>query len=544
MTTITDTPKIKAVGYCRFSSDMQREESIDAQKRFISVFATQNNYEITCYYCDRGKSGKNINRPYFQQMLEDSKKGEFQAIVVHKLDRFSRNTADTLDLIDILKSRNVEVVSAYERFENNPMGQFMLKILSGMSEYYISNLANEVLKGQRENAFKCLSNGGKGCLGYDIVNKKYVINEKEAEAVKLIFSMYADGYGYNMIIDKLNSLGYKTKAGRPFGKNSLYSILSNEKYIGTFTFNKIARSSSRGKRNSHKLKPSDEIIQMENGMPAIISKSVWNRVQSVRKVNPKGRSGCKYFYLLSGLIYCGECGHKLHGNPRNTGNGGPIYVTYRCNNRDNNRSCFCKEIRREYVESFVLEELFQHFSNPNILSTIKESLNSSLQKKTEENSDEYSQYSSTLELLNNSKINLLQAIKTGGYSKSLTEELSNVENQMERCKEKMEELNQKMCDLPQFTEEQILSQIPNFKEFTKQADREEIRIRIQQCIEKVTVYNDKVEADFSIPFFLTKNEKVPYTFHSCISRSTLNRRANQVYLSPNFQYLTEKLHSA
>lgn len=94
-------------------------------------------------------------------MLTDAKQGKFQAIIVHKLDRFSRSTEDTLRIINELKDFSVSVISAYEHFENNAIGDFMLKIISGMSEWYISNLANEVLKGQRENAYKCLSNGGK-----------------------------------------------------------------------------------------------------------------------------------------------------------------------------------------------------------------------------------------------------------------------------------------------------------------------------------------------------------------------------------------------
>jgi len=537
-------PKIKAVGYCRFSSDMQREESIDAQKRFISVFASQNNYEIINFYCDRAKSGKNTNRPAFQQMLEDSKKGNFTSIVVHKLDRFSRNTADTLDLIDTLRSRDVEVVSAYERFENNPMGQFMLKILSGMSEYYISNLANEVLKGQKENAYKALSNGGIGCLGYDIVDKKYVINETEREAVKLIFEMYSSGYGYNSIIDKLNSLGYKTKAGRDFGKNSLYAILSNEKYIGNFTFNKIARGTSRGKRNSHKMKPESEIIRLENGIPAIISKELWNMVQSIRKVNPKGRSHNKYFYLLSGLIYCGECGYKMHGNPRNTGNGGPTYVTYRCNHNDNNRSCDCKEVRREYVEAFVIEELFNHFFNNDAVPKITQQLNEKLLKSKNDHNEEYLKYKATLQLLEKARSNLLVGLKETGYNKSIGDELKDVESQMERCLTFIKECDAKSNDIPTFTEEQVIQNLAKLKEFAKHSEREEVRSMIQNYVERVTVFNDKVEVVFKAAFSFYLNQSITYTCNSYISRKRLERFGRRRLFSEVSQNMIENLHSA
>ena len=91
------TNKVKVVGYCRFSSSNQREESITAQKRFISMYADNHNMEIVDWYADHAKTGKTVDRPEFQRLLADVKNHpEFQAIIVHKFDRFSRNTEDTL----------------------------------------------------------------------------------------------------------------------------------------------------------------------------------------------------------------------------------------------------------------------------------------------------------------------------------------------------------------------------------------------------------------------------------------------------------------
>lgn len=541
---VNEPKKIKAVGYCRFSSDMQREESIEAQKRFISMFASQNNYEIINFYCDRAKSGKNLNRPAFQQMLEDSKKGLFNAIIVHKLDRFSRNTADTLETIELLKSRNVEVVSAYERIENTPMGQFMLKILSGMSEYYVSNLANEVLKGQKENAYKGLANGGIGCLGYNIVNKKYVINEKEAEAVRLIFEMYADGFGYNSIIDKLNNLGYKTKAGKPFGKNSLYAILNNEKYIGNYTFNKIARGNSHGRRNSHKQKAESEIIRIENGVPAIISKELWDRVQSIRKVNPKGRSNNKYFYLLSGLITCGECNGKYCGNPRNSGHGGPIFVSYRCSRRDRSHSCCNKEVRREYVEGFVIEELFRHFFNDSSIPEITQQLNEKLKKEWSKRDEEYLEYQASLKIFERSRANLIETIENTGYTKALGDKLKVIEYQIRTCSEMLQQNEEKYKNIPVFTEVQVKQNLSKLKEFAKHSEREEVRSMIQNYVERVTVYHDHIEVIYKIAFPSSSNEPLTYNCNSSITRGNLEKFGSNRLFSEESQSLVDKLHTA
>ncbi|HFL2584277.1 TPA: recombinase family protein [Clostridioides difficile] len=104
--------------------------------------------------------------------------------------------------------------------------------------------------------------------------KAYTVNEEEAQSVKIIFDRYINGYSYSNIIDELNELGYKTKRGNKFGKNSLHGILNSEKYTGVYVFNKTQRKGVNGKRNGHKQKDDSEIIKIEDGMPQIIDKEV------------------------------------------------------------------------------------------------------------------------------------------------------------------------------------------------------------------------------------------------------------------------------
>lgn len=107
-------------------------------------------------------------------------------------------------------------------------------LLEGMAAYYSKNLAREVMKGMNENALKCMHTGGIPPLGFDVDpnTKRYVINEPEAEVVRLIFSLYLDNKGYRQLIEEVNGRGHRTKLGLPFGKNSIHSILGNEKYAG------------------------------------------------------------------------------------------------------------------------------------------------------------------------------------------------------------------------------------------------------------------------------------------------------------------------
>ena len=227
----------KAVAYARFSSDNQREESIDAQLRAIEEYAERNNILIIDNFIDEARSATNDNRPAFQKMIEASYNNNFEHVLVHKLDRFSRDRYDSAIYKRKLKLNGVSVLSVLENLDNSPESIILESVLEGMNEYYSKNLSREVKKGLKENALKCKFNGGSPPLGYDVDdNKELIINDDEARAVRLIYERYLSGHGYSTIQDNLNNLGYKTKKGNEFSKNSIYEILRKEKYIGKYVF--------------------------------------------------------------------------------------------------------------------------------------------------------------------------------------------------------------------------------------------------------------------------------------------------------------------
>jgi site-specific DNA recombinase len=230
---------VKAAIYARYSSDNQREESIDAQVRAIKEYCTHNNIQIVKLYTDEAKTATTDDRPGFLQMVKDSELGIFNLVIVHKLDRFARDRYDSAFYKRQLKRNGVRLISVLEQLDDSPESIILESVLEGMAEYYSANLAREVMKGMKETALQCKHTGGKPPLGYDVAeDKTYIINEQEAQAVRLIFNMYATGKGYNEIIDKLNKEGYRTQTGRKFGKNSIHDILRNEKYRGIYIFNR------------------------------------------------------------------------------------------------------------------------------------------------------------------------------------------------------------------------------------------------------------------------------------------------------------------
>lgn len=217
---------MNAAIYARYSSDNQREESIDAQIRAIKEYADKEGILITKVYTDAAKSATTDNRPKFLEMVHDSEFGLFDAVIIHKLDRFSRDRYDSAHYKRLLKNNGVRLISVLEHLDDSPESIILESVLQGMAEYYSKNLAREVMKGMKETALQCKHTGGLPPLGYavDPSTKKYIIKEEESRPIKIIFEMYAEGYGYSPIIDRLNCLGYKTKTGRTFGKNSLSEI--------------------------------------------------------------------------------------------------------------------------------------------------------------------------------------------------------------------------------------------------------------------------------------------------------------------------------
>lgn len=320
--TMTNT-NVRTALYARFSSHNQREESIDAQIRAMTKYCADNNFTIVKTYADSAQTGTNCKRDEFTKMMSDVENDVFDVVIVHKLDRFSRNIDDSVMFQIKLKKYGVELKSVTENLDDTAEGVLMKTVVQGINEYYSRNLSRETMKGLMENAHHCMWTGGKPPLGYDVVDKKLVINQHEAEAVRLIFKMANDGYGYTAIINRLNSLGYLTKRGKPFGKNSLHEILMNERYMGVFVFNKRHGGVFRKARNNHEYRDDEQIIRIENGCPQLVTPEVWQSVNKVRLALRKKASNRKYPYLLSGLIYC-KCGAKFHGNVRKIPSSGKV----------------------------------------------------------------------------------------------------------------------------------------------------------------------------------------------------------------------------
>lgn len=452
--------------YARFSSDNQRSESIDAQIRHMNQFCKQNHWQVVATYTDEARSATTDNRPQFQQMINDSSKGLFDIVLVHKLDRFSRDRYDSAIYKKKLKKNNVRLCSVLERLDNTPESIMMESVLEGMAEYYSKNLSREVKKGNRENALKCVHNGGCCPLGYKLNDeRKLVIDPHEAEAVKMIFYMFANGYGYSKIAETLNNMGYQPKRGGMFGKNSLYSILSNEKYTGVFVFGKN----------------SDDTVKIENGCPQIISKSLFQKVQRIKAANKRnaGSYHSKEFYLLTGKIFCDVCGKRMIGNVRYSGRSKTRLATYRC--PTHRKECKNKELNKDYIDSHVSVLIGEKLLNPVYLKKAVNNVNKYVKQYNKDYNKNHNtvseQYNQVLENLNN----ITAAIEKGIMTDSLIQRAETLENEKAQLETRLKEM-QLLTPIEYKDVEYLYKQWKELKRHT-----EEYRTFIQQFVKEIRV---------------------------------------------------------
>nr|WLJ26190.1 MAG: integrase [Firmicutes phage HS17] len=479
----------RAVAYGRYSTDMQREESIDAQFRAIRDYCQRNEIELVSTYADEGISGTTDNRPQFQQMIKDAELGAFDYVIVHKLDRFSRSKYDSAIYKRKLKLLNVQLLSVLENLDGSPESLILESVLEGMSEYYSRNLSREVKKGMRENALKCKFNGGTPPLGYDVdENKNYVINAHEAEAIKLIFDMFTKNYSYSQMMMRLNNLGYKTKRGREFTRNSFYEILNNERYIGIYFYSKEDYDGFRGKRNYHKKRDKSKMIRIENGVPAIIDKDTWAKAQekiknnkNLNRINKNGR-----FYLLTGLIFCGECGSPMSGNMQSN-NQGNRYYYYKCNRKSRTHKCHAPVVRAEKIEKEVLD-CFEDviFTQTNKDAVIKSMLKF-LDKETD-TTDHKKSLEKELAAVEKQIENILDAIISGISSPIVNDKLKELETKKETLKASISR-----CNIISYKSSNLIDEIKEFLnknnsiyDFTPQ----EQSVILKNFIDKI-IYKDK-----------------------------------------------------
>lgn len=463
---------MNGVIYARYSSDNQREESIEGQLRECKEYAAHNEITIIRTYIDRAFSAKTDNRPQFQQMIHDSNTHLFDTVLVWKLDRFSRNRYDSAYYKRILKNNKVHIISVTEPISSTPEGIMLESLLEGMAEYYSAELAEKVARGLKENALKAKFNGGPVPLGYRIdENQHYQIDPVMAPIVQEAFRRYADGEGMKALCEELNRRGIRTGRGRPFTKCSFQNMLKNRRYLGEYRYKDIIA---------------------EGAIPAIIDPVTFARVQKRSKQNKivSARTRVNDPFILTPKVFCGKCGAIVAGDS-GTSHTGVTHYYYKCGNRKRRSSPHCdlKAVRKEWLEQMVTHVAIHYILQESIMNTIADM---AVTYQAEDN-PRLPTLRAQLRDVNKRIGNLVSAIEEGVASATTRQRLDELEQQRTGLETS---IRQEEMKHPELAKDQILQWLQQIKNL----DLDDLRVRRQvvDCfVNSIYLFDEKLIINFN-----------------------------------------------
>ena len=459
-----------AVIYARYSSDNQREESIEGQIRECTAYAEKNGITIVKHYIDRAISAKTDNRPEFQQMIKDSDKKLFDIVLVWKLDRFARNRYDSARYKTQLKKNGVKLMSATEIISDGPEGIILESVLEGYAEYYSADLSEKVIRGMTENALKGKFSGGAIPFGYTInADRRFEIDPLTALFVAEAFQRYNDGQTMREIRDWLNEKGIKNKRGGPMTFNVIQHMLSNRRYIG-------------------ELKYRDVLIP--DAIPPIVSVELFNDVQEKMLKNKKApaRRKAEDDYLLTTKLFCGYCGALMFGES-GTSRTGEVHRYYKCATAKKHKGCKKKTVRKQWLEDLVVNQTMQLVKDDAAMESIIAKV---MELQNKENTN-IPLYEKQLRDAESGIQNMLNAIQAGILTSSTKERLE----QLEETKRELEaRIAEEKLAKPKVTEEFIRFWLLRFRKLDMSL-KDQRQALVDTFINAIYLYDDKVLITFN-----------------------------------------------
>ncbi len=388
----------KVYTYTRVSTAMQIDGySLDAQKSRMKAFADYNGYEIVGEYEDAGKSGKSIEgRLQFNQMMEDIKSGKDSVsyVLVFKLSRFGRNAADVLSTLQVMQDFGVNLICVEDGIDSSKdAGKLMISVLSAVAEIERENIRVQTMEGRIQKAREGKWNGGFAPYGYKLVNGELIINEEEAEAIRVIFDQYVNtNTGANGIAKYLEDHGIH-KILRQNGKTPLFDaslirkILKNPVYCGKIAYGRRKMEKIHGTRNDYHLVEQDNFLLSDGVHEPIVSEELWQSAQvkllsQAKKYERVNAGKDTKVHLLSGIVKCPVCGAGMYGNKsikhKKDGTKYKDFFYYGCKHRNMNRGYKCdykKQINEELLDNSVSEIIIKLVSNPKFASMMQDKIN-------------------------------------------------------------------------------------------------------------------------------------------------------------------------
>ncbi len=363
----TKTDIVRVACYCRLSVTDRVETqfgSIEAQREALHAYvASQRTLgwrAIDTAYEDDGYTGSNTDRPALQQLLHDARSGLVDIVAVVRFDRLSRRQIDLLQTIDELHAHGAGFVSITQSLDTSTaMGRCILGVMGSFAELERDTISERTKAKMIATRRKGMWTGGRPVLGFDVVKKKLVVNEREAQDVRRIFELYLELGGVGAVVQELRFLGifmkrWTVKSGREqggnaFDKNTLNSLLRNPLFVGY-------------------VRAGDEVVEGEH--EAIVERDVWDAVQArmMSQAPVQGaRRGKRSAALLSGIARC-HCGAAM--TPTTCKRHGRTYSYYACARsvKHGKAACPGSRVAAGKLEAFVVEQIRGIGRDPAVLN--------------------------------------------------------------------------------------------------------------------------------------------------------------------------------
>ena len=365
---------MRVAAYCRISTDETNQPySLDMQADKIKSYiqSQDDSWELVAHYSDKASAG-DIDRPDFNRLRNDARKGRFDCVLVFKVDRVSRRMTHLCQIMDEFDDNDVVFRSITEPFDTSTSaGRMMLQMLGVFAEFERQLIRERTRAGMMRKAELGEWCGGYAPYGYDRdrENKSLKPIQFESSIVKEMYTMYSvKRMGAKAIALDLNEKGYRTRTGARWGTNSILLILRNPVYMGKI------------KRNN---------IIMNGKHDPIISDKTWQAVQTILKERGEEyslRRSNSSEHLLSGLLRCASCGKAFVGISGN-GNGGR-YGYYVCGKRQKYKTCDQDNLGKEALENAIMKQLLNVLDNKDLLSRIRDEVNQIIGSKKQDKAGE------------------------------------------------------------------------------------------------------------------------------------------------------------
>lgn len=437
---------IRAAIYSRYSSDLQRETSIEDQNRVCKQRIEQEGWHLTVPYSDYAISGASMERPGLRLLMEHAARDEFDVVVVEGLDRLSR---DTEHMPGIYKRLTFNGVRIFSLTDGGFVSDLHIAFGGAKNAMFLKDLAFKVKRGMSGR----VESGKSICrrtFGYDIVRRfdsrgepvrgERSINESEAAIIRRIFEAYAKGQSAHKIATTLNRENIPSPEGRKWNSTTINGdrkrgkgILNNETYMGRLVWNRHSyHKDPDTERKQKRINAQEDWVISEAPELRIIEQKIWDKVKEKQKSLAKKPRACQKRrpkHLLSYLLKCGKCG------------GGYSSVSkthYGCSTAKHSQTCDNrKTIGRAKLEQAVINAIMKHILTPDMLEIFTTEYNQYLQHLQHSQKDNLKTYEKQLQKLDKEKAHLVDAIKAGIPASELKEEFNENAKQRAHCSELM-----------------------------------------------------------------------------------------------------------